>query len=129
MIIFKIILLYIYILNIITVLDCLDYEKSDYITIPNSEKILRFNKYEFKSEKIQGKHIFKIKGDRFCDIFISDELKNNIDFIYTAEKGFAEIGETNMNTILSHAIKIYITVPNLKENSEHKTIELFMKTY
>ena len=67
-------------MNVLNVVDCLDYEKSEFEYSPrNSNKIIGFKKFAFKFDKVIGHHIFKIPETLRADIFISDELKQKIE--------------------------------------------------
>lgn len=65
-----------YIINVINVLDCIDYEKSMYRTFPNSDRIMAFQSYAFKEEMLQGVNIFKIKDEPRRSAFITDDFRN-----------------------------------------------------
>lgn len=75
-----------YIINVIKVLDCIDYEKSDFKTFSDGKRIMRFRKYVFDENKIKGYHIFKIKDAPLGRPFVSDEFRNSI--ISSDLKGF-----------------------------------------
>ena len=73
-------------INVIQVLDCIDYEKSQVKKFPNSERIMRFIKYSFKKDCVNNAHIFKIKDELGNSPFISDDFRNII--INSNLKGF-----------------------------------------
>ena len=68
-----------WIVNIVRVLDCIEYEKSEYKKFPNSRKVMRFKKYYFKPEIISNEHIFKIKDMPLSAPFVSDEFKKVVE--------------------------------------------------
>ena len=62
-------------INVTKVLDAIDHEKAEPVRL-STGKIIRFEKYAFKPEVIQGHNIFKITDKKlFCE-FVSDEFKN-----------------------------------------------------
>ena len=65
-----------YAINITTVLDCIDYDKSQYKEFPNSNRIMRFIKYSFITNCIKNKNIFKIIDEPLGRPFVSDEFKD-----------------------------------------------------
>ena len=66
-------------LNIITVLDAIDYEKSVYTTFSDKKKIMLFDKYAFIEEKISNIPIFKIVDEPRGNGFVSDEFKRMVE--------------------------------------------------
>ncbi len=67
-----------YMVNITEVLDCIDYEKSEYKLFSDGQRIMRFIKYVFDKDIISGKHIFKIKDEPLGTPFVSDALKEKV---------------------------------------------------
>ncbi len=67
-----------YAINITKVLDCIDYDKSEYKMFRDGKRIMRFKKYEFKEEMVKGKHIFKIVDEPLRRPFVSDEFRQRI---------------------------------------------------
>lgn len=65
-----------YIINIINVLDCIDYKKSKYRMFPNSDRIMIFQSYAFIEERLRGTDIFKIKDEPRRSAFVTDNFKN-----------------------------------------------------
>lgn len=68
-----------YILNILNVLDCIDYEKSEFRKLMD-QYIIDVNKYVFKNN-VRGIPIFKIYLDCIInlDTYVNDEFKNLIE--------------------------------------------------
>ena len=76
------------VVNIMTVLDCIDYENAEYSILPEIEKnapprILTYRKYAFRAEAIQGHHIFRIinhpkSGMYVDDVFVAEVEKHNL---------------------------------------------------
>ena len=65
-------------INILSVLDVLDYEKSEYETFENSDRIMAIDKYCFRiTEELKQNHIFKIKEEEHY--FVSDEFKTTVE--------------------------------------------------
>lgn len=66
-------------INVITVVDGIDYEKSIYKTFRDGKRILAFKKYSFLPNKIEGIPIFKIPDERTRYCFVSDEFKDRVE--------------------------------------------------
>lgn len=67
-----------YIINVLDVVDCIDYEKAEFKRFEHSGRIMRFIKYAFKPECVKGKHIFKIIDELVRRPFVSDEFRNRV---------------------------------------------------
>lgn len=67
-----------YIINVTTVLDAIDYSKSKFKRFSTSNRIMRFIKYEFIKEKVEGQHIFKIIDEPLRRPFVSDEFRQRV---------------------------------------------------
>lgn len=67
-----------YAINIMTVLECIDYEKSEYKLFKDGKRIMRFKKYSFIKNEIQDQHIFKIKDEPLGNPFVSDEFRDMV---------------------------------------------------
>ena len=65
-----------YAINVIDVIDAIDYEKSEYKTFSDGNRIMRFMKYAFREEAIAGKHIFKLIDEPKNYPFVSDTFKD-----------------------------------------------------
>ncbi|KNF07337.1 hypothetical protein CLPU_18c00190 [Gottschalkia purinilytica] len=65
-------------INVIKVLNCIDYEKSEYKTFEDSKKIMRFEKYVFKEECVKGNNIFKIVDEPKSKVFVSDKFREKV---------------------------------------------------
>jgi len=65
--------------NIITVLDAIDYEKSKYKTFSDKKRIMVFEKYAFIEEKVANIPIFKIVDKPIKSRFVSDEFKRIVE--------------------------------------------------
>jgi hypothetical protein len=61
--------------NVLKVVDCIDHSKSDAIRFDDG-RVMKFKKYAFKKELLQGAHIFKIPDFLFSRIFVSEEFVN-----------------------------------------------------
>lgn len=69
-----------FIINVITVLNVINYDKSDFIRFESSGRIMMFNKYVFnKSDELLGHHIFKIKDEAINYPFVSDKFKSFVE--------------------------------------------------
>lgn len=67
-----------YVVNVINVIDALDYEKSEFVRF-DTGAIMYCTKYFFKSEIVENQHIFKIPLCNYIDIFVSDEFKKQVE--------------------------------------------------
>ncbi|MBE5862793.1 MAG: hypothetical protein E7295_08080 [Lachnospiraceae bacterium] len=69
-----------YAINVISVLDVLDYQKAKYKTFRDGKKIMWIEKYEFKMCKdLESSHIFKLIDEKRGDPFVSDEFKKIVE--------------------------------------------------
>lgn len=66
-------------INVINVIDCIDYDNSSYEMYDHGKRIMCFNKYAFIEEKVKGKHIFKIIDEPRRSPFVSDEFKKLVE--------------------------------------------------
>ncbi|MCM1214376.1 MAG: hypothetical protein NC331_04725 [Lachnospiraceae bacterium] len=67
-------------INVIAVLDVVDYEKAKYINFNNSNRIMVFTKYAFKEcDELKRHHIFKIVDVRRTVVFVSEEFKEAVE--------------------------------------------------
>lgn len=67
-----------YIMNVTRVIDGIDYNKSRYVCF-DSGKIMRFKKYVFIPEKVEGVPIFRIVDERLGESFVTDSFVELID--------------------------------------------------
>ena len=65
-------------INVIKVLDCVDYDKSKYRTFRDGKRIMAFEKYTFKLDDIKGSNIFKIIDEPRRKPFVSDEFRDKV---------------------------------------------------
>jgi hypothetical protein len=62
-------------INVVNVIDCVDYSNSIFKTFKNSKKIMLFEKYSFIPERVEGKNIFKIVDEPTKRAFVSDVFR------------------------------------------------------
>lgn len=67
-----------FVINVINVKECIDFEKSEIKRFKSSDKIMRFKKYVFKEEAIKNEHIFKISEFSKGGVFVSDKFRNEV---------------------------------------------------
>lgn len=67
-----------YIANVINIVDCVDYERSE-IKLYSTGRIMRFKKYVFFSEKLNKVNIFKIPDKPKSAPFVTEEFKKKIE--------------------------------------------------
>ena len=67
-----------YAINVTQVLNCIDYEASEYEKFTDSNKIMLFTKYAFNKHAVQGKHIFRIVDEPLRSPFVSDEFRDKV---------------------------------------------------
>lgn len=75
-----------YAINVIKVLDCIDYDKAKFERFSDGKRIMMFIKYAFIESKVRGKHIFKIIDETKRNPFVSDEFRQRV--IDSNLKGF-----------------------------------------
>lgn len=67
-------------INVITVLDVIDYDKSQYVTFSDGKKILAFEEYAFKiCDELINNNIFKIIDEPTRWAFVSDKFKQVVE--------------------------------------------------
>lgn len=67
-------------INVISVLDVIDYDKSEYRKYSDGKRIMVFHKYVFRDVKeIRKHHIFKIMDEPTRWAFVSDEFKETVE--------------------------------------------------
>ena len=67
-----------YAVNVLTVIDAIDYEKSEYVKFSNG-RIMCFEEYSFIRDKLKGINIFKIPDERRGFAFVSEAFKDAIE--------------------------------------------------
>lgn len=67
-----------YLINVIKVLDCIDYDKSKFKTFRDGKRIMKFTNYVFKKDKIEGVDIFKIKDEPLKRPFVTDRFRQRV---------------------------------------------------
>ena len=67
-----------YAINVTNIIECIDYEKSQYKTFRDGKRIMRFTKYVFQEEKIKNISLFKILDEPLKRPFVSDEFRKRV---------------------------------------------------
>ncbi len=67
-----------YAINVIEVLDCINYDEAEFDMYEDGSRIMCFNKYAFNESAVKGKHIFKIIDEPRRSPFVSDEFKERV---------------------------------------------------
>ena len=106
-----------YILNIITQLNCIDFDASE------GEGLLGFDKIVFTESIVKGQHIFKAENDLFPTIYISDELKQMLD--ENDLKGF--LYELAWDSEEERAVEDFRESENLKKEEQIQAYKLMKK--
>ena len=75
-------------INVIDVLECIDYEKSEFILLSDDliegrPRIMHFTKYVFNKERIEEYNVFKIVDEPKSAIFVSDIFVESVVLIST----------------------------------------------
>ena len=66
--------------NVTKILNVIDYEKSEYETFPDSERILMFDKYSFRiCDDLLNNDLFKIIDEPKSYVFASDRFKKCVE--------------------------------------------------
>lgn len=68
-----------YVINVVNVLDAIDYDLSEYKTFRDGKRIMAFKKYCFKVEAIGENHIFKIIDEKRRGAFVTDKFKSIVE--------------------------------------------------
>lgn len=67
-------------INVISVLDVIDYEEAQYIKFKSSDRIMVFTKYSFKMcDELKKHSIFKIVDEPRRGAFVSDKFKEAVE--------------------------------------------------
>ena len=66
-------------INVTTVLDAVDYEKSIYKTFRDGKRIMSFKKYSFIPSVVDGVPIFKITDEKVRYAFVSDAFRDIVE--------------------------------------------------
>ena len=67
-----------YLVNVVNVVDAIDYSKAKAKYFSNSNKVMRFEKIAFLEEKLKGNHIFKLVEHCHVTIYVSDEFRQRV---------------------------------------------------
>lgn len=86
-----------YIINVVNVVDAVDYENSKVKRFSSSGRVMRFDKYAFHLEPIKNQHIFKIPELPKAYVFVSDEFRDRV--LNSALTGFQfiEVWDANID--------------------------------
>lgn len=68
-----------WLVNVTTVLNCVDYEKSEIVRFPFSERIMDIPRFVFREEVVKGVDMFKIKDKPLRFPFVSDRFKELVE--------------------------------------------------
>jgi len=68
-----------YVINVIDVIDCLDYEKSELKLFPSSGRVMRVIKYAFRTEKLKNASIFKLPEFPNSISYVTEEFKKIVE--------------------------------------------------
>ncbi len=67
-----------YLVNVINVNDCVNYDESDFVRFKSSGRIMRIDKFAFHKNKIMNIELFKIPDENKTYPFVTEGLKNII---------------------------------------------------
>lgn len=67
-----------YIINVTNVLNCINFEESEYRTFPDGKRIMVFEKYEFIKEKVIDQDLFKVREETVKQPFVSDAFRETV---------------------------------------------------
>ncbi len=73
-------------INVIKLIDGIDYKKSRVEYYSDKKRIMAIDKYAFFFDKVKEQHIFKIKELPKADVFVSDDFRRKV--IESGLKGF-----------------------------------------
>ena len=66
-------------INVLRILDCLDYKRSEFTYFKNTGNIRKVRKFEFKPNSIGGVSIFKLPILRSIRTYVTDEFKELVE--------------------------------------------------
>jgi len=66
-------------INVICVLEAIDYEKSEYKTFRDGKRIMAFKKYAFLADIVEKNSMFKISDEKTRYVFVSNEFKELVE--------------------------------------------------
>ena len=67
-----------YIINVTNVLNCINFEESEYKTFPEGNRIMVFEKYAFIKEKVIDQDLFKVREETVKRPFVSDAFRDSV---------------------------------------------------
>lgn len=117
-----------YVVNIVNVIDALDYEMSEFKRFETGE-ISRCTKYHFKPQIVKEQHIFKILFKNSIDIFVSDKFKKRVEefklkgFIFvevwnSEEDSTRDVLESKAEDIKAESMSLKLQGETLKEKEK-----------
>ena len=86
--------------NVLTVIDCIDYEKSKYIRYNQIDpkvvpRIMCFENYAFHPEAIQNRHIFRTTEEPSSCIFVDDVFVDKVNAVGLTGFKFKKVWESD----------------------------------
>ncbi len=67
-----------YAINVMRVIDCIDYEQAKFITFSDGKRIMFFEKYAFHEDKVRNENLFKIIDEPLAHQFVSDDFRQTV---------------------------------------------------
>lgn len=96
-------------INVINILEAIDYGKSEYLKYGDGKRIMAFKKYVFIDERVVNSNIFKISDMTRGDIFISEAFEERVqknglngfknELVYDSGDGGTENKEDDLLTV------------------------------
>ncbi|MEA5023431.1 hypothetical protein SDC9_21107 [bioreactor metagenome] len=86
-----------YVINVLNVLDAIDYTKAEYLTFDDG-RVYRFTKYAFIEEKVKSQPIFKLVEHPKSEVFVSDEFRSRVLEHKLAGFEFIEVWDSEVST-------------------------------
>lgn len=68
-----------YLVNVININDCVNYDESEFVRFKSSGRIMRIDKFAFHKNKIKDIELFKIPDENKTYPFVTEGLKNIIE--------------------------------------------------
>lgn len=78
-------------INVLKAVDCIDYDNSKVVRFRDG-KIMAFEKYVFKKDKLKDSHIFKIPDINNSAVFVSQKFVNRVKEAGLEGFEFTEVG-------------------------------------
>lgn len=118
-------------INVLTMLDAIDYENSDYLTFSDKKRIMMFKRYSFKPEIVLDCNIFKIVDEPRRNAFVSEEFYNVVKknelkgFKFELLDEVTSSKETEDQSFYNYNAELDLTIQKEIRDNYHYAIDIF----